>query len=262
MLVLSRRINEKIVFPGINATIQVVAMKPGLVRLGIEAPDSVPVFREEVLQRSEAPPPAAVSMEELLRELNHVINNRLSASMVGLALLRRQLEMGQTQDMATTLNRLDQDLQTFQQRLGRITDPVRESAVAADKTSGNNRRRALLVEDDGNERELLAGFLRLAGVTVETASDGADALDVLRHQERPDVVLLDMQLPRCDGPTMVRTLRSDPTYSGLRIFGVTGAKDDNFGLTMGPNGIDRWFRKPLNPEYLLRELEQLWTMGS
>lgn len=56
MLVLSRRLNEKIVIPGLNITIEVVAVKPGVVRIGIEAPPDVKVFREEVLHRLEGSP--------------------------------------------------------------------------------------------------------------------------------------------------------------------------------------------------------------
>jgi carbon storage regulator len=54
MLVLSRRLNEKIVLPSLNLTIQIVAVKPGMVRLGIEAPAEVKVFREELLGRDES----------------------------------------------------------------------------------------------------------------------------------------------------------------------------------------------------------------
>lgn len=58
-----------------------------------------------------------------------------------------------------------------------------------------------------------------------------------------------------DGPTTVRTIRGNPAYAGLRIYGVSGAPVEQFGLDEGPDGIDHWFRKPLNPEVLLRELE-------
>lgn len=58
MLVLSRRPEEKIVIPGLGITIHVVAVKSGSVRIGIEAPPDVPVFREEVLRRSESSPTA------------------------------------------------------------------------------------------------------------------------------------------------------------------------------------------------------------
>jgi len=74
------------------------------------------------------------------------------------------------------------------------------------------------VEDEENERELLAGYLRLAGFLVDTAGDGCDALDHLHAGERPDVVLLDMGLPRCDGATTACEIRRDPACSGLEIF--------------------------------------------
>ena len=54
MLVLSRRRNEKIVLPHLGITVQVVAIKPGVVRLGIEAPPEVAVCREELLNKPQA----------------------------------------------------------------------------------------------------------------------------------------------------------------------------------------------------------------
>ncbi len=49
MLVLSRRLNEKILFAGMSVSVEVVAIKPGAVRLGIEAPRDVPIYRQELL---------------------------------------------------------------------------------------------------------------------------------------------------------------------------------------------------------------------
>ena len=112
--------------------------------------------------------------------------------------------------------------------------------------------RALLVEDDQNERELLAGFLRLSGMDVDVVEDGVDALDYLRTKTPPDIILLDMILPRCDGPTTVRQIRSNPGNNRLKIFGVTGHAPESFHL----EGVDRWFRKPLNPEVLLHDLSE------
>jgi carbon storage regulator CsrA len=51
MLVLSRRLHEKIVFPGLNITVQVLSCKAGVVRLGIEAPPDIPVVRNELVGR-------------------------------------------------------------------------------------------------------------------------------------------------------------------------------------------------------------------
>jgi two-component system, OmpR family, response regulator len=52
VLVLSRRLNESIVLPGLGITVRVVAVKAGVVRLGIEAPPDVPVLREELVDQS------------------------------------------------------------------------------------------------------------------------------------------------------------------------------------------------------------------
>ena len=105
---------------------------------------------------------------------------------------------------------------------------------------------------DGNLALLIE---RLAGLEVDTAGDGADALDYLRQGRRPDVVLLDMVMPRCDGPSTVKEIRRDPALGGLKIFGVTGMSPERFDLERGPGGVDDWFSKPLNPEALLRALQ-------
>jgi two-component system, OmpR family, response regulator len=54
MLVLSRRLHERIQFPGLNISIQVVAIKPGVIRIGIDAPPDVRIVREEILEQSPA----------------------------------------------------------------------------------------------------------------------------------------------------------------------------------------------------------------
>ncbi|HEV3257873.1 MAG TPA: response regulator [Gemmataceae bacterium] len=256
MLVLSRRPNEKVLFPSINTSVQVVTIKPGVVRLGIQAPPEVAVFREEILDRSRLPAPIGSPLVEnagsTLRELNHMVRNRLNAATVGLALLRRQLKAGLTVASEGTLERINEEFRTLQHQV----EEAAKKAVPPAPARARKAHKALLVEDDTNERELLAGFLRLAGLDVATAGDGTDALDYLRGQGRPDVVLLDMVLPRCDGPTTVREIRRDPALAGLKIFAVTGHAPERFGLEGKGAGIDRWFNKPLNPENLLRDLQQ------
>lgn len=249
MLVISRRLHQKIVFPALQTSVQIVAVKPGVVRLGIEAPEHVGVYRDELLGRddfqlreTDRPEPNDSAAQELI----HLLNNRLNASSIGVALLRRQLDGGLIGSMTDTLDKIESNLKNIQQRVERL-DSERSRPI---------KRRALVVEDDHNECELLAGFLRLAGMDVHTAGDGSAALDYLHENGMPHFMLLDMLLPRCDGPTTVRTIRRNPAYNGLRIFGVTGAAVEQFGLDEGPAGIDHWFRKPFNPETLLRELDR------
>jgi carbon storage regulator CsrA len=253
MLVLSRRPNDKILFPSINATVQIVSVKGATVRLGIEAPPEVAILREELQNRAEkgrANFPPVETAEARLRELRHLVRNRLNVTSIGLGLLRQQARAGRSDDLERTVSKMEEEMQMLRRRL--------ESDAAKTPSSPpqpvRKVRRALLVEDDQNERELLAGFLRWSGFEVDTAGDGCDALDHLRTGQRPDVVLLDMGLPRCDGATTAREIRRDPACAGLKIFAVSGHSADEYDVDQGPGGIDRWFSKPIDPVQLLREL--------
>src|SRR5919112_5608877 len=73
--------------------------------------------------------------------------------------------------------------------------------------SGNTARRALIVEDEPSIREIVQLHLSLAGFDTDEVADGRAALDRLRT-DRFDLVVLDVMLPRVDGVTICRTLRS------------------------------------------------------
>jgi carbon storage regulator CsrA len=251
MLVLTRRLHEKIVLPGLETTVEIVSIKPGVVRLGIEAPPEVTVLREEVLGQ----PGRVTAVRRPPLRLDHQLRNRLNVAAVGLGLLRRQLQAGLIQPATDTLDKLDQEFQALRRQVESA------SPKALPRPPTPPRRRALLVEDDRNECELLAGFLRLAGMDVATAGDGAAALDYLQTHGAPDVVLLDMVLPRCDGPATVRAIRGDPALARTKIFAVSGQAPDRFNLTGERGGLDGWFRKPINPELLLRDLQDALQRG-
>lgn len=261
MLVLSRKIKEKIVLPTVGASVQVLDIKRGVVRLGITAPPDVTILREEVPDRAAEwgraparPPDRAAPAKN--GELARSLVEQLKTTGMGLGLLRLQLEAGNADEARATLSALHEE---FQRLLGGVEKKAEfppAPAVARPKTQAGRRQKALLVEDDPNECELLAGFLRLSGLDVDTAGDGADALDYLHTHGKPDVVLLDMMMPWVDGPTVVKQIRRDSAYAGLKIFGVSGHLPDEFGLERGPAGIDRWFQKPLDPSVLLHDLQE------
>jgi carbon storage regulator CsrA len=246
MLVLSRRLNEKICIPAIQSTIRVVAIKPGSVRLGIEAPADVLILREEVQGRmAEWEPPGPAN----LQQTNDLLRKRLQINRKGLAALRRQMQAGAIADAEQTLEHLEEDLGLLWERLHAEPPKGVERPPA-------RKAQTLLVEDNANERELLATFLRISGLDVITAGDGSDALDYLHSHGQPDLVLLDMGLPRCDGATVVREIRRDPKYSGLKIFAVSGHVPEEFNLERGPAGVNRWFHKPIDPSDLVRNVNQ------
>jgi len=115
-------LNEKVLFPGIKASVQVVAIKSGVVRLGIEAPPQVTILREEVPDRgaewgrgdsSENDAASAANGDAL----NALLASRLKVSGVGLELLRRQLQAGRVRDAQQTLDKVAEDLRLLHLRV-------------------------------------------------------------------------------------------------------------------------------------------------
>lgn len=249
MLVLSRKKTEKIVVPSLGVTIEVVAIKGNTVRLGISAPPDVNIVRAELHSReAEWGRPEDESAADSLPRLRRLVRERLRVSHVGLNELRRQIDDGTLDEARLTLESLTDDLRLLVRRLEAESRPAAATKPAPVK--------ALLVEDNACERLLLATYLRKAGLDVDTAGDGTDALDYLHERSRPDVVLLDMGLPRCDGATTVREIRRDPALADLKIFAVTGHRAEEYNLAQGPSGIDGWFHKPVDPDELLENIDR------
>jgi carbon storage regulator CsrA len=116
MLVLARRLNEKIILPTIRTTIGIVSLKPTLVRLGIEGPPSVTVLREEVFHRAGVPAPPAPEDPAGARLAlpDGALRNRLNTIMVGLALLRGQLPRRGAERLRALLDRVEGELHAVQ----------------------------------------------------------------------------------------------------------------------------------------------------
>lgn len=246
MLVLSRKPQETILFPNLGITVEIVRVAGGRVRVGIDAPADVPVVRGELVAR-----PSDNNAEKFhslvgSKARHHRLRNQVHTAGLSLTLLEKQLAAGKDDDAEATLAKA---LELFREL---DLELHHDSGSAASKPT----RRALLVEDDKNEAELLAGILRISGYEVETAPDGLVALEVIKHQ-RPDFVLLDMNLPRCDGATTLAAIRSNPAWRDLRVFAVTGSSQRELGFAPGQIGVDRWFQKPLDPAVLLGAMNEL-----
>ncbi|HEV3417761.1 MAG TPA: response regulator [Pirellulales bacterium] len=245
MLVLSRRPGDKILFPDLDIRVEILQSTGKNVRVGIDAPSDVAVLRHELARTDQHP---RQNSPRRTPGDNHRLRNRLNTARLALCLLEKQLEAGLIDAAKATLVRALEEFAAAANEL----QPAAGREEAAAKLP---RLRALLVEDDANESELLAGILRMSGIVVDTAGDGWQALDYLAHHERPDVVLLDMRMPRFDGPSTISAIRQNPQLQGLKVYAVSGSTPDEVGLPMGPGGVDRWFSKPLDPGRLVREMK-------
>ncbi|OYP28430.1 response regulator [Rhodopirellula sp. MGV] len=179
MLVISRKNDESICFPGTGIEVRILRPGPSKVRVGIKAPPEIPVLRGE-------------------------------------------LECGDA-------------------------SPATEPAVA---------KKVMIIDDNWNEMKLLAGYLRLKKMDVETAESGAAAMERLLAGATPDVILLDMIMPEFDGAWTIHKLRSSPVTQHIKVLAVSGCDPDELNVPIGPMGVDAWYPKPLNPEKLAHDLQR------
>ncbi len=249
MLVLTRRASQKVCFPNLGISVGVLSVKGKTIRLGIDAPDDVKVLRQELVECGFSGMGSA-PIKRKLAKLSHDERNRLNTAMLALHLTQKQIDAGFIAEAEANLQKALRQFQIFEEEIG---------ATQSQPTIDAGTRRALLVEDDANERELLAGILRMSGFTVDTARDGLAALGYLNKHELPDVVLMDMRMPRLDGPKTISAIRRTRNFAGVKLIAVSASDPCEFGVETGPQGIDRWFSKPLNASSLVAELDRELT---
>jgi DNA-binding response OmpR family regulator len=127
-----------------------------------------------------------------------------------------------------------------------LTD-TRAPAVQASRGS------VLVVDDEPTVTEVLARYLTRAGYATETASDGAKAVDAAAAL-RPDVVVLDLKLPRIDGLDVLRHLRADDRAGPAVI--VLSGRSGEFDRVLGlRSGADDYVVKPFSPAELVARVD-------
>ncbi|MFD7320027.1 response regulator [Streptomyces sp. NPDC059875] len=115
--------------------------------------------------------------------------------------------------------------------------------------------RVLVVDDNRVIRQLIRVNLELEGFEVVTAADGAECLDVV-HQVCPDVVTLDVVMPRLDGLRTAEKLRSDPRTSHVPVAIVSACTQHEMDSGVAA-GVDAFLAKPFEPAELVRVVRQL-----
>ena len=119
--------------------------------------------------------------------------------------------------------------------------------------------RALVVEDNAVNRELIITLLSPFGIEIDTACDGAEALDAV-GQRRYDVILMDMQMPVMDGLTATRRIRSlaDRDAAATPIIAMTANVLPEHVARCREAGMDVHIGKPINLTHLLQAIDH-WT---
>lgn len=260
MLVLSRKEQEAIVFPKLGIRVEVTRVRGKAVSLGIVAPDQVRVLRGEIEPWDTPCDPAALANasnhaepSETARRREHELRNRINTLTIALHLIRKKADKNR--------GAVDEDLLAGAiDELSLIEEALQDKGNQADLDAIQDKASlplALVVDDNENESTLLAGFLRATGFRVATALDGQAALRLIESgTTKPDIVLLDMNMPGLDGRGTIEAIRSNPKINNLRVFAVSGESEQSSGVSVGTGGVDRWFRKPIRPDHLVSEMSK------
>ena len=128
-------------------------------------------------------------------------------------------------------------------------------------SQGQSRGRVLVVDDEPDLVRILQFGLQSAGYVVESASDGQEGLKKAR-EVKPDIILLDLMLPKLDGYKICRLLKFDERYKQIPIIILsarTQEGDQALALEMGAN---RFVTKPYNFSEILTHVEELLKSAS
>jgi CheY-like chemotaxis protein len=116
--------------------------------------------------------------------------------------------------------------------------------------------RVLVVDDDPAIRRVVCTLLDLEEYGLLEAADGLTALELVRL-ERPDLVILDLTMPRLDGLRACRALRSDPELAGTRVLLLTGRDLPDAWAAARDAGADAYIVKPFSSLALLDAVRRL-----
>jgi two-component system, cell cycle response regulator DivK len=116
-------------------------------------------------------------------------------------------------------------------------------------------KRILVVEDQPDGRQIIRDLLAGTGYEITEAENGEEALAAIAKQ-RPDLILMDIQLPIMDGYTATRLIKTDPALRSIPIIAVT-----SYALAVEEKkaraaGCDDYVTKPFSPRQLLAKIRQ------
>jgi len=117
----------------------------------------------------------------------------------------------------------------------------------------NGTYRLLIVDDDKQLSANTATILRRAGMEVEVVNDPLNALDVFARF-KPDLILMDLYMPHCNGLELSRLIRQDRRNQGIPIVYLTGETQINQKLAALESGAEDFLLKPVKYRYLYRSL--------
>lgn len=118
-------------------------------------------------------------------------------------------------------------------------------------------KKILVVDDERHIVRLVEVNLARAGYDVAVAYDGVEALEVFA-KEKPDMVVLDVMMPRMDGFEVLKKLQADPNSQDVPVIMLTAKAQDADIFRGWSSGVSSYLTKPFNPRELLTFVERIF----
>jgi len=136
-----------------------------------------------------------------------------------------------------------------------LRNPINNMQNGIAAASARGPKKILVVEDSGMARKLVVNTLVTEGYSIFEAVDGLEAVSMV-DEVKPDLVLLDLILPKMDGYAVLDIIRKNETYKNLPVIALT-SRDALFDKLKGKmRGTDEYLTKPVNPKELLDKVEK------
>lgn len=121
-------------------------------------------------------------------------------------------------------------------------------------------KRILVVEDQDDNRRILRDLLTSAGYEMVEAVTGKEGV-AMAEAHRPDLILMDIQLPEIDGYEATRRIKADPALQPIPIIAVTSYALSGDDATAYEAGCNDYVTKPFSPRQLLAKIRELLPPG-
>jgi len=117
-------------------------------------------------------------------------------------------------------------------------------------------KKILIVEDTEDNRQILRDLLGMAGYTLFEAGDGAEGV-AKAAEHRPDLILMDIQMPVMDGYEATRRIKADPALKSIPVVAVTSYALSGDETKTREAGCDAYIAKPYSPRQMLAKVREI-----
>lgn len=131
-----------------------------------------------------------------------------------------------------------------------------DTFLVVSRGGGAGKPRVLIVDDDENLREFVRINLELEGYVVREASGVEEGLQAL-EEEPPDLILLDVMMPKVDGWEMLRRMQETPGVGSIPVIMFSGKVSEGSAAAAAERGAQAFLGKPFDPQQLIESTKQL-----